>query len=88
MLAGTAVKQRSQDHGWILPVVAQIVIFLSQVVVADARAETHEGLLAYVQGHYEDASRLLRPQAGGGDVEADAEQAEASVAVIAGPARA
>lgn len=70
MLAGTAVKQRSQDHGWILPVVAQIVIFLSQVVVADARAETHEGLLAYVQGHYEDASRLLRPQADGGDVDA------------------
>ncbi|MGE3289820.1 MAG: tetratricopeptide repeat protein [Geminicoccaceae bacterium] len=70
MLAGTAVEQPWHRHWRALLCLSQSFIFFVQVFAVEAQAETHEGFLAYVEGHYDDASRVLRSQADAGDVDA------------------
>lgn len=70
MLACTVIGQPKQRHRQVLLVFLQSFIFLVQIFVSDAQGGTHEGLLAYVHGEYEDASRLLKLQADRGDVDA------------------
>jgi hypothetical protein len=70
MLDGPALDRLKTRSIRVIWSFTSVLIILVQVLGGHARAESHEGLLAYVRGEYGDAARLLRPLAEAGDIEA------------------